>query len=288
MFTSTHKLSGGTLRGRFHRHTLPSAHLGEERTVTVRLPDNYQPESRSYPVVFLQDGQNVFDSRTAFRNQEWRVDEIYSELEQKGQVPEAILVAIDHKARRSEYTDVVDPSHGGGGSQSYEKFLTEELVPAVEATYAADPSKRVMLGSSLGGYVCLTTALNNPAAFAAIGPLSPSVWWANGHLPSKVMDSPPVEGPKPRIWMDMGTEEGSSDQFGQRPVTESGFGEQPQGPNGLQDVRDRSREMALALLSKGWTLDQDLRYHEPLGAGHNEASWSARLDQVFPWLMKGL
>lgn len=254
----------------------------------MRVPDNYQPESKEYPVVYLQDGQNVFDSRTAFRGQEWQVDEKYSEMVRSGKAPEAILVAIDHDKRRSEYTDVVDPQYGGGNGQAYEDFLTKELLPAVESQYSADPAKRVLMGSSLGGYASLTAALNNPAAFAAIGPMSPSVWWANGHLPSKVMAGPNYDGPRPRIWMDMGTEEGGQDKFGQRPVTDTGFGPQPSEPNGLQDVRDRSREMALALLSKGWTLDDDLRYHEPLGAGHNEASWRDRLDQVMPWLMQGL
>ena len=86
----------------------------------------------------------------------------------------------------------------------------------------------------------------------------------------------------------MGTEEGGSDQFGQRPVRDGALGERPVGANQVQDVRDRTREAATALLHRGWVLDHDLRYHEPLGARHDEASWSRRLDQVLPWLTRGM
>ncbi len=272
------------------RHSLASPHLKGDRGVTVRLPDHYDPENKTYPVVYLQDGQNMFDRRTGFAGQEWGVDEAVAQLTQEGRMPESILVAIDNggAARLEEYSHVKDPEYGGGRGEDYEKFVLDELIPAVETEYAVDPSKRVLLGSSMGGLVSLAMGIAHPGLFAAVGALSPSVWWADGQIADKILAAPQSEGPKPKIWLDMGTEEGKSDDFGTRAVVDGDFETRPVGSNGVQDVRDRTRETGVALLQRGWTLDQDLRYHEPLGGRHDEYSWNQRMDQVLPWLTKGL
>ena len=287
MFTSSSPLTGGTLSGRFMRHTLVSKHLGGERAVTVRLPDSYSPE-KQYPVVYLKDGQNMFDRRTSFGGKEWGVDETFSSLSAQGRVPEAILVAVDNGGvrRLEEYTHVQDPKHGGGQGEKYEEFFMGELLPAVESTYSVDAKKRVLMGSSLGGLVSLAIGLNHPTAFAAIGALSSSVWWADGDMATQTLAAPPPTGPKPKIWLDMGTEEGNADNFGKRSIQGDRFSQRPEGGNGVQDARDSTREMGEALLKKGWELDKTLRYHEPLGARHNEESWAGRVGEVAEWLMK--
>lgn len=286
MFTSTTQLTGGTLTGRFVQHKLQSKHMGGERTVTVRLPDNYTPD-KDYPVVYLQDGQNMFDRRSGFMGKEWQVDETFAQGNATGRLPEALLVAVHHgPGRNAEYTHVPDPNYGGGEGKNYEEFFMNELMPAVESTYSVDADKRVLMGSSLGGLVSLNIGLNHPTAFAAVAALSPSIWWADGQLPTQTLASESSEV-KPRIWLDMGTEEGGTDDFGKREIQNGRFTDRPSGANGLQDVRDRTREMGEALLSKGWKLDQDLRYHEPLGAGHNEESWAARIGDVAAWVLKG-
>lgn len=282
-------MHGGTLTGRFVRHTLNSKHLGGERGVTVRLPDNYDPQNKTYPVVYMHDGQNLFDRRTGFAGQEWHVDEVVANLNAQGAMPECVLVAIDNgPGRNSDYSHVPDPNYGGGKGQAYEDFMVKELLPTVEAQYSVNPKNRVMLGSSMGGLVTLAIGIANPGLFAALGPMSSSAWWASGQIADKIMEAPLENGPKPRVWMDMGTEEGGDDSFGQRPVLEKAMGARPDQPNQVQDVRDRTREAATALLHKGWILDDNLRYHEPLGATHDEASWSRRLDEVLPWLTRGM
>ena len=258
--------------------------MNQERTVTVRLPDSYDP-AKEYPVVYLQDGQNMFDRRSGFMGQEWHVDETFAHLNAQGKLPEAVLVGVHHgPARNDEYTHVPDPAYGGGKGAEYEEFFVTELMPAVESTYSVDTDKRVLMGSSLGGLVSLNIGLNHPTSFAAVAALSPSVWWSDGQLPTQTLNSQ-VGEVKPKIWLDMGTEEGGTDEFGKRPIEGGQFGERPAGGNGVQDVRDRSREMGEALLVKGWKLDQDLRYHEPLGAGHNEGSWAARIGEVAQWIL---
>jgi predicted alpha/beta superfamily hydrolase len=281
VFSSSIPVHGGTLTGRFVRHTIDSKHLGGSRGVTVRLPDRYDPENKSYPVIYMHDGQNLFDRRSAFQGNEWHVDEAVAELTARGAMPDCVLVAIDNGPQRNaEYSHVPDPEYGGGRGKDYESFLLQELMPAVESQYAVNPRNRVMLGSSMGGLVTLAIGMAHPGLFAALGPMSSSAWWANGQIAEQILRAPLDGSPRPRIWMDMGTEEGGSDQFGQRPVRDGALGERPVGANQVQDVRDRTREAATALLHRGWVLDHDLRYHEP--------SWSRRLDQVLPWLTRGM
>lgn len=289
MFSSSYPLQGGSLTGRFVRHSLASKHLAGERGITVRLPDNYDPQNHAYPVVYLQDGQNMFDRRTGFLGQEWGVDEVVAKLTQQGQLPEAIYVAVDHGPDRTgDYTHVKDPEHGGGKGKDYQNFLLNEVLPAVEASYSINPRHRVLLGSSLGGLATTAIGLAHPALFAALGAMSWSAWWADGQIADQILSMPLDNAAKPRIWMDMGTEEGGSDRGGQRSIEGKKMGPRPAQPNGLQDVRDATREAATALLHKGWVLDDNLRYHEPLGGKHTEGSWNERLDQVLPWLMKGM
>lgn len=255
----------------------------------MRLPDGYDPQNRSYPVIYMHDGQNLFDRRTGFNGQEWHVDETVAQLTARGAMPDCVLVAIDNgPARNSEFSHVPDPQYGGGQGKAYESFLVNEVMPAVEGNYAVNPKNRVMLGSSMGGLVTLAIGIAHPGLFAALGPLSSSAWWADGQIAEQILKTPLADGPRPRIWMDMGTEEGQSDSFGQRTVSGGALSERPSGPNQVQDVRDRTREAATALLHKGWVLDSDLRYHEPLGARHDEASWSQRLPEVLPWLTRGM
>lgn len=277
------------MTGRFVRHEIASKNLGASRGLTVRLPDNYDPEQKSYPVVYMHDGQNMFDSRTGFAGQEWHVDETVASLNRQGRMSDAILVAVDNApSRLDDYSHVADPQYGGGKGQIYEKFLMQEVLPAVESTYSVDPKQRVLMGSSMGGLVSLATGIANPGAFAAIGALSPSVWWANGQMAEQILQTPQGDGAKPRVWLDMGTEEGGSDNFGQRPLKNGELGTRPEGGNGVQDVRDRTREAGEALLSQGWELDNTLRYHEPLGARHDEHSWSQRMGDVLSWLTQGM
>ena len=143
MLLSTQPLQGGTLHGRFVQHKLSSKHLEGERTVTVRYPDSYDP-GKEYPVVYLQDGQNMFDRRTGFMGKEWQVDETFSRLASEGKVADAFLVAVDNGGakRMKEYTHVPDPEYKGGEGEKYEDFVLEELLPNIESSYPIDSDKR--------------------------------------------------------------------------------------------------------------------------------------------------
>lgn len=291
MIISSTPIEGGSLSGRFIRHKISTQNLeGGERGVTVRLPDSYDPERKAYPVVYLQDGQNMFDYRTAFNNQEWKVDETVNALTATGQLTDCILVAIDNgEARMDEFTHLPDPDDGAGRlGKAYEKFVVDELLPSVEGAYSINPKNRVLLGSSLGGLATTSIGIAHPGLFAGLGPMSSSAWWSNGEIADRILATDLENGPKPRIWMDMGTEEGKRDANGTREIRDGKLQAATAHPNGVQDVRDATREAAIALLHKGWKLDENLRYHEPLGGTHTEYAWGQRVGEVLTWLMKDM
>ena len=275
---------GGTLTGHFRRHRLQSEKLGE-RNVTVMLPPNYDPNSdKEYPILYLQDGQNMFDRREGFMGREWGADEIALEAMQAGRMREAILVAVDHGGanRLAEYSPVADSQHGGGRADDYLDFLTQEVDPMVRSSYKTTDEKAAVLGSSMGGLISLYAGFRHPDMFGAVGALSPSLWWADGHLAREVLQSGATA--PDRVWLDIGDQEGGTDTIGKGTIEGGLLGDAPAGANGVQDVRDRVREMGEALIYKGHRPDT-MAYHEVPGAGHNEAAWSRRLHDVFAWLL---
>lgn len=270
---------GGTLTGEFRVQTITSDVLGNTRDFYVYLPPSYgRDPGRRYPVLYLQDGQNVFDRRTAFMGREWGVDEVADELIRKGEIEELIIVGVSNTpARMDEYSPVADPEHGGGQAGQYGHFLVDELKPYVDANYLTDtrPAGTTVAGSSMGGLVSLFLAFTYPHVFGMAGALSPSLWWASGDLAARIAaDRRP--GPA-KLWLDMGTAEGRSDTLSPRPLGPDGkFG--PPGPaNGVKDVLDYTREMRQALLFRGYEEGRNLLYLEVPGGTHTEESWSARI-----------
>ncbi|MCA9794119.1 MAG: alpha/beta hydrolase, partial [Candidatus Eremiobacteraeota bacterium] len=209
---------GGTLTGEFRVHTVSSDVLGNTRDFYVYLPPGYgEDPNRRYPVLYLQDGQNVFDRRTAFMGREWGVDEVADELIRKGEIEDLIIVGVSNTpARMDEYSQVKDPDYGGGHADDYGHFLVDEVKPFIDANYLTDtrPASTTVAGSSMGGLVSLFLAFQYPHVFGMAGALSPSLWWASGDLAARIAaDRRP--GPT-KIWLDMGTAEGSSDTISPR------------------------------------------------------------------------
>ena len=188
---------------------------GRERRVQVWLPPGYSdsPE-KSYPVLFLHDGQNVFDGATSYiPNQEWRCDETAAMLIKAGLVEPMIMVAVDNAgaARADEF--LRNPIRGGrmiGGGKAhlYEKMLTDELLPQIRRDYrvSSGPLSVGALGSSFGGMISLHLGLSRPNIFGRIGVFSPSLWVNDGEMIAAVKSA---EKLPERIYLDMGTAEGN-------------------------------------------------------------------------------
>ena len=251
--------------GEFRKHAgFRSKFLPAARDVLVYLPPGYESEAtRRYPVLYLHDGQNLFDGATAYiPGQDWRVGQTASALVRRQAIEPVIVVGIYNTGRErvEEYTPSVCPRlKVGGKADLYGRLIVEELKPFIDAHYRtrAGLCDTGLGGSSLGGLVTAYLGLRHPDVFGKLAVVSPSVWWDG----RRILGDVAALGSKTeaRIWLDMGTEE---------------------GPRAIDDAR-RLRD---ALLSKGWNLDRDLRYHEARGARHTEAAWAQRVEPLLKFL----
>lgn len=241
-----------------------SAFLSEPRDLVVYVPPGYDDEpNRRYPVLYLHDGQNLFEGATAFvPGQDWKVNETAEAFIARGLVEPLVIVGVHNTGRHriDEYTPTRDRKQGAGGEADlYGRMLIEDLKPFIDRTYRTlpDPASTGLGGSSLGGLVTLYLGLLHPDVFGRLAVLSPSVWWDNRVILKLVR----MIDPKPRlsIWLDIGTGEG---------------GRHVHNARALRDE----------LLKAGWVIDADLVYAEIPEAGHSEAAWAARVGPFLQFL----
>ena len=254
-----------TLTGTVERHSdFRSDALGANRRVWVYLPPHYAREpERRFPVLYLQDGQNVFDGATAFlAGKEWQADETVERLSEAGRIEPLVVVAVDNggEHRAFEYLPTRDRQVGdGGGAALYTRMLVEELKPWVDRTYRTRPGREStgIGGSSFGGVLALHAGLARPEVFSRIAALSTSAWVDDRFL-VRFVDALSAK-PDTRIWTDIGTREASS------------------------AVSD-ARALRDALVRKGWREGDDLRHVEAEGAVHDETAWAKRMPEVLEFL----
>jgi predicted alpha/beta superfamily hydrolase len=258
-----------TLTGNIQKHpAFPSRILSNRRDVLVYLPAGYRRFStRQYPVLYLHDGQNVFDAATAFGGVEWGVDETAQRLIRQKLIEPTIIVAIANTGedRIHEYAPTparIDPAkrkRSKGLLRSYGRFLIEELKPFIDRKYRTRREAEFtgLGGSSLGGLATLALGLWFPNHFTRLAVLSPSIWWDDCAVYDIVDEIDEMAKPPLRIWLDTGTHE--------------------PGWERASSLRDR-------LTEKGWRLHDDLHYLEVEGADHSEGAWAARIDPVLRFL----
>jgi predicted alpha/beta superfamily hydrolase len=250
--------------GQLRKHErFRSRFLRNQRDLIVYLPPGYdsQPFTR-FPVLYLHDGQNLFDRATAFGGVDWNVHGAADRLITAGEVTPLFIVGIYNagKSRIHEYTPTKAPKLGGGRSDRYAKFLIQEVMPFMQHEYRILTDSRLtgIGGSSLGGLLSLYLGLKMPRTFGKIAALSPSVWWNQRMILRFAATAAPVQ-PRPSIWLDIGTKE---------------------GPRIVPDV-EQFRDI---LLKKGWCLGEDLHYERVEGGEHNEAAWAQRIGRVLQFL----
>ncbi len=255
----------GTLR--LHRR-FPSRVLGNQRDVVVWLPPGIDGRTRRHPVVYFQDGQNVFDPLTAFLGQCWHAGRTAAALVREGGIEPPIMVGIYNTGfgRMDEYAPTrgkfagwdKEECRSRGRGRRYARFVAEEVKPFIDARYPTRPERAhtAIAGSSMGGLIALCAALWHPGVFGAAAVMSPSAWWDDG-APAKFVAGlkrkPPV-----RLWLDIGTAEPGWEKV-----------------RGLRD----------ALVARGWREGEDLKYVEAKGAGHNEAAWAERTGPMLEWVV---
>ncbi len=254
---------------------VPSAHLGPTRHIEVWLPPGYDDDaSTRYPVLYMHDGQNLFDPRIANTGIDWGVDEAVVGLVEEGVIPPIIVVGVWSTAERGpEYS----PWHG---APNYARFLIEELMPRVDAEFRTlgGPENTAVMGSSMGGLLSFYLVRNHPDVFGACGcvsthfPLSEAA--VEEYFPGMAASDTPDETPYiirdieagmtvpsgARFWFDYGTE-GLDAEYG--------------------PTHDAVRAW---LLDQGRVEGEDFVVREYEGADHNEASWRARLRDPLTFL----
>ena len=258
-----------TLTGNIESHLdFKSKILKNQRDVLVYLPLGYwRARTRRYPVLYLQDGQNVFDAATAFGGVEWGVDETAQRLAEQRLIDPVIIVAVANTGvdRIHEYAPTRGRIEEGKRKRSrgllrkYGGFLIEELKPFIDARYRTLPGPEYtgLGGSSLGGLATIVLGLWFPNVFRRLAVMSPSVWWDDCVL-YRIIESLDEEAKLPlKIWLDTGT-------------AEPGW--------------ERARVVRDGLIEKGWRLYDDLHYFEDEGAGHAEGAWAHRFDAALRFL----
>lgn len=244
----------GTLE---YPQTFRSAVLANERQLVVYLPPGYYAdEARRYPVLYMQDGQNLFDGRTSYvPGQHWHLGETADNLVREGAIEPLIIVGVYHANERriEEYTPSVDPNFKvGGRADAYGRMLAEELKPFIDAAYRTKPGREhtAVGGSSLGGLVSLYLGLRRSDVFGRVLAMSPSLWWDKCWMLRNVDEL--ARGPKSKIWIDAGTLEGANTDCN------------------AEALRD-------ALAARGYAPGSEVEFMRAEGARHSEQDWAHRV-----------
>ncbi|MEK4236724.1 alpha/beta hydrolase [Paenibacillus sp. FSL H7-0714] len=226
--------------------------LGERR-IFVYLPAGYETDDERYSVVYMHDGQNVFNTNTSSFGKEWLVEENIDQLVADKKMEKVIVVAVassNGSERGKEYVPFPEESIPTDGSTAEEfiHYFINTVIPYADSTYRTIPDRdhRMIMGSSYGAIQALWMGYKHPEVFSSIGVLSPTTIVGNGLLFRTLVS---VTGkPVMKIWIDMGVAEGM-----------------PIDP--LLDI----------LQSKGFVLGKDLFFQmDPLGT-HDEKSWNRRV-----------
>ncbi|MGQ0765558.1 MAG: alpha/beta hydrolase [Gemmatimonadota bacterium] len=235
-----------------------SPELGNTRDIVVYTPRSYEKSESPFPVIYMHDGQNLFDPWTSFAG-EWGVDLAMARAPKKGR--RAIVVGIPNMGieRMREYSPFLDERHGGGAGDAYVDFILDTLKPMIDLRYRTDPSVSAtgIMGSSLGALISLYAFFRAPASFGFCGAQSPALWFGGGQIFRNVQEAEYVRG---RIYLDVGAREGEGTLL-------------------------NARNMRDLLLTKGYVAGDGLMWVEDRNGRHNEAAWGRRLRKALPFLL---
>jgi predicted alpha/beta superfamily hydrolase len=246
-----------------------SKFLTDPRDVHVYVPPGYSDDlERRYPVLYMHDGQNLYNAEESFGGIAWEADDTAQRLIIEGAIEPLIIVGIHNTGKRmDEYTPVKSETGKmrghGGKADNYGRMIIEELKPFIDSTYRTKPEREFtgLGGSSLGGLVSLYLGLKHPDVFSRLAVMSPSVWWANNQIireAAKIAERLPL-----RIWLDIGKREGSR-------------------------IKHQVRALKEILLAHGWKDGLDFAYYEIPDARHEESAWAARFVEVLKFLYPNL
>jgi predicted alpha/beta superfamily hydrolase len=255
-------------QGNLWLHRLRSRVFANTRLLRVWLPPDYDGwGATSYPVLYLNDGQNLFDPATAFAGVDWRAGETAARLIQEKKIRSLIIVGIDNTGMnrlrefipyKSRDPKLIDPL-----GVRYPEFLQREVMPLIESRYPImrGAANAGLGGSSLGGLIALHTALASPGIFGQLLIESPSLFVANRKI---LKDSRNFRAWPGRVYLGVGTKETGNPEKDAKTVN---------------DVR----ELAAIMIATGLN-ESRIRVRIDEGAAHTEAAWAARFPDALEFL----
>lgn len=256
--------------GDLRLHEFASKVFRNTRFLRVWLPPGYddaENQSRHYPVLYLNDGQNLFENSTSFTGVEWQIDETADRLIREGVIPPMIVVGIDNagRSRLREYMPhrSFQPMLIRVQGTRYPSFMIREVMPFMQRNYrvATGPENTGIGGSSLGALVSLYTVKARAGVFGRLLVESPSLWASNRQM---IREARAVEHWPERIFLGVGTAEAGR-------------------PERNQSTVDDVRELAAILVRAGLN-ESRLRVVIENDATHHESAWARRFPEALAFL----
>ena len=239
--------------------------LDRNRKIWIYLPPGYDESDKHYPVMYMHDGQNLFDSSLSFSG-EWEVDETLNKLyQEKGMA--MIVIGIDNggNKRLDEYSPWKNEKYGGGEGEAYVDFIVNDLKPYVDKNYKtiANKNQTAIMGSSMGGLISYYAALKAPDVFGKIGVFSPAFWFSNESF-TYAKTNGNIKDTK--MYLLAGDKEGEKVAIDEINQTVKGI-----------------NDMVKILKQEGFTPDNITTKVVPDGL-HNEKMWRENFEEAVLWL----
>lgn len=235
--------------------------LNRHRRIWLYLPPDYAATTKNYPVLYMHDGQNLFDASTSFSG-EWEVDESLNALHQQGDYG-CIVVGIDNGGadRLNEYSPWINPDYGGGQGDEYIDFLVNTLKPYIDANYRTMPGRTTtgIMGSSVGGLISMYGFSERQDIFSKAGIFSPAFWFA-GNSSANHVATHPKQGPA-RVYFLAGGDEPAS-------------------------VEQNMLQVANAMTTAGFSASEKY-FTVPSDGQHSEWFWAREFPDAYVWLFAG-
>ena len=234
--------------------------LDNRRKIRIYLPPSYSSQkNKYYPVLYVHDGQNVFEAAESYSGQSWRLHQTADQLIRENLIEEIIIVAADNmeEERLSEYAHQ-DGFYKGQKVEArgfdYEKFLVRELMPFISENFRIKEGREntALMGSSMGGLLTFNIGLRRTDLFSKLGVMSPSFWWGKTTPLQKINAySAKYQNLDSKIWLDTGEAEGKFMTFTEKVISK------------LKYLKNN--------------LNLDLIYYQVPQAVHSETAWAERV-----------
>ncbi len=232
--------------------------LNRYRRIWIYLPQDYNTGNKSYPTLYMQDGQNLFDASTSAFG-EWKCDETMEDLQAKDSTDGIIIIGIDNGglSRINEYSPWVNAQYGGGEGDEYMDFIIQTLKPFIDSHFRTLPTRENtgIMGSSMGGLISWYGGLLHQDIFSKVGVFSPSFWFS----PSVMTTAANTPKTYPTSFYFL-----------------AGGGEGAETDANIKKVRTRMK-------ANGFTT-QELKYTLVPNGEHSEWFWAEYFDDAVLWL----